>query len=46
LGVRAALLSERQNRTSSPHRDIVRWLETVSIEPLPWEEYSCSERAA
>ncbi len=39
FGVRAALMGERQNETYGPP-DIVRWLDNVYIEQLPWREYS------
>jgi hypothetical protein len=39
FGVRAALMGERQNKTYGPP-DIVRWLDNVFFEQLPWREYS------
>lgn len=39
FGVRAALMGERNRQTYGP-RDIVRWLEGVLFEQLPWREYS------
>lgn len=38
FGHRAALLGERDHRTWGP-TDIVHWLESVSIDRLPWREY-------
>ena len=37
-GARTALVGERNHRTYGP-RDIVRWLETVALEQLPWREF-------
>ncbi len=39
FGCRVALMGERQHRTFGPH-DIVRWLEGVAPEQLPWKEFS------
>jgi hypothetical protein len=39
-----ALLRKRRHRTCGP-RDIVRWLRNVSIEQLPWREYTVSRAA-
>jgi hypothetical protein len=39
FGVRAALMGERQHKTYGPP-DIVRWLNNVHFEQLPWREYS------
>jgi len=41
FGVRAALITERSLRTFGP-TDIVRWLEGIAIEQLPWAEYTFS----
>jgi hypothetical protein len=38
FGYRAALLGERDHGTWGP-ADIVRWLENVSPDRLPWREY-------
>jgi hypothetical protein len=39
FGVRAALMGERQNATYGPP-DIVRRLNSVHFEQLPWKKYS------
>lgn len=39
FGVRAALVGEQERRTYGP-QDIVRWMEGISIEQLPWREFS------
>jgi hypothetical protein len=39
FGVRTAILGERQHRTYGPD-DIVRWLKGVSVEQLPWREFT------
>lgn len=39
FGRRAALMGERQHETYGP-RDIVKWLEGVAFEQLPWREFS------
>jgi hypothetical protein len=41
FGVRAALLGETQHETYGPPGS-VRWLEGVSIEQLPWREFTIS----
>ena len=37
-GVRTALVGERNYRTWGPD-DIVRWLEGVTLDQLPWREF-------
>jgi hypothetical protein len=39
FGPRTALLGERQHQTYGPD-DIVRWLSSVSLEQLPWREFT------
>lgn len=39
FGRRAALMGERQRETYGP-RDIVKWLEGIAFEQLPWREFS------
>jgi hypothetical protein len=39
FGVRAALVGETQHKTYGPD-DLVRWMEGISIEQLPWQEFS------
>jgi hypothetical protein len=39
FGVRAALIGEQQRQTYGP-QDIVRWMEGITIEQLPWREFS------
>jgi len=39
FGLRAALMGERQQETYGPP-DIVKWLEGVAFEQLPWQEFS------
>jgi hypothetical protein len=39
FGQRAALMGERERQTYGPH-DIVKWLEGVAFEQLPWREFS------
>jgi hypothetical protein len=39
FGLRAALMGERQRETYGP-QDIVKWLEGVTFEQLPWQEFS------
>jgi hypothetical protein len=39
FGVRAALMGEQQKKTYGP-QDIVKWLEGIAFEQLPWREFS------
>jgi hypothetical protein len=39
FGARTAILGERQYQTYGPD-DIVRWLNGVSVEQLPWREFT------
>lgn len=39
FGQCSALMGERERQTYRPH-DIVKWLEGVAFEQLPWREFS------